>query len=372
MLLWPLLLGAASPEHALESIGKAPFGRAGDQAVDVYTLTNAHGIEVRIMTYGAALVSIKTPDRTGRFQNIILGFDSVEPYVAGVPYFGATVGRYANRIAKGRFTLEGKSYQLPVNDGPNILHGGPRGFDKRIWTAQSQRTSRGQELRLTYVSAAGEEGFPGELTAHAVYRLSDDDTLAIEYSATTTAATPVNLANHAYFNLTGDPQHHTILEHSLRINAARFTPVDATLIPTGELRAVAGTPFDFREPHAVGSRIGANDEQLRFGRGYDHNWVLEPATGGDRMKLAAVLTDPQSGREVEVQTTEPGVQFYSGNFLDGKPVGGGGTVFPYRSALCLETQHFPDSPNHPGFPTTILRPGERYQETTLLTFRVRK
>jgi len=333
--------------------------------VDIYTLTNAAGIEARIMTYGATIVSLKTPDRHGRLQNIVLGFDTLEPYLAGVPYFGATVGRYANRIANGRFTLDGKTYQLPHNDGPNSLHGGLRGFDKRIWTAEQHDTPQGPTLRLTYVSADGEEGYPGRLTAHVTYRLGDDDTLTIAFEATTTAPTPVNLANHAYFNLSGDPSH-TILDHVLTIDADRFTPVSPTLIPTGERRGVAGTPFDFRMPTAIGSRIESGDDQLRIGKGYDHNWILtKPQPGA--MTRAAVLADPVSGRSLEVRTTQPGLQFYSGNFLDGKPAGGG-TVFAHRTGLCLETQHFPDSPNHPDFPPTILRPGETYSETTVLAF----
>ena len=354
----------AAQRHAHYSIGQAEFGRVGETSVEIYTLTNDHGIEARIMTYGAALVSLQTPDRAGNSQNIILGFDSLRPYVAGVPYFGATVGRYANRIAGGRFVLDGKAYQLPQNNGPNSLHGGSRGFDKRVWTARPIETSTGTSLRLTYVSAAGEEGYPGELTAHVTYRL-DDDTLTIEYEATTTAATPVNLANHAYFNLTGDPQR-TILDHILKINADRFTPVNATLIPTGEMRSVADTPFDFRAPHSIGSRINVEDEQLRLGRGYDHNWVLN-SSGTGALKLAAVLIDPTSGRSLEIRTTQPGLQFYSGNFLDGKPAGAG-TVFKYRTGLCLETQHFPDSPNRPSFPSTILRPGQVYSQKTVLRF----
>lgn len=337
--------------------------------MEIYTLTNVRGIEVRIMTYGAAIVSLKTPDRAGRFKNIVLGFDSLDPYLAGVPYFGASVGRYANRIANGRFALDGKSYELARNDAPNSLHGGTKGFDKRVWKAEPIEAPTGQSLRLTYVSAAGEEGYPGELTAHATYRLNDDDTLTIEYEATTTAPTPVNLANHAYFNLTGDPQG-TIVDHVLTINASRFTPVDATLIPTGELRSVVGTPFDFRHAQVVGSRIGDNDEQLRLGHGYDHNWVLDRSADAN-LSLAAILTDPQSGRSVEVRTTQPGLQFYSGNFLDGKPAGGG-TVFRYRTGLCLETQHFPDAPNHPAFASTILRPGQVYAQRTVLAFRTAK
>jgi aldose 1-epimerase len=359
-------LAAVGQEKAHHPIGTAAFGRVGDTNVQIYTLTNVHGIEARIMTYGATLVSLKTPDRAGNLQNIILGFDSLDSYVAGVPYFGATVGRYANRIANGRFVLDGRSYQLPQNNAPNSLHGGNRGFDKRVWKAQAIETPTGPSLHLTYVSAAGEEGYPGELTAHVTYRLENDDTLAIEYEAVTTAPTPVNLANHAYFNLTGDFAR-TILDQVLQINADRFTPVNATLIPTGEMRAVAETPFDFRTPHSIGSRINDNDEQLRLGGGYDHNWVLNSSETGS-LRLAAVLADPKSGRSVEFRTTQPGLQFYSGNFLDGKPAGTG-TVFKYRTGLCLETQHFPDSPNQSSFPSTILRPGQTYSERTALRFR---
>jgi aldose 1-epimerase len=355
----------AAQGHTHHPIGQAEFGRVGETSVQIYTLTNVHGIEARIMTYGAALVSLKTPDRAGNLQNILLGFDSLGPYVAGVPYFGATVGRYANRIAGGRFALDGKSYQLPQNNGQNSLHGGSRGFDKRVWTAHPMETRAGASLRLTYVSADGEEGYPGELTAHVTYRLDDHDTLTIEYEASTTAATPINLANHAYFNLTGDPER-TILDHILQINADRFTPVDTTLIPTGEIRAVADTPFDFRAPRSIGSRISIKDEQLRLGGGYDHNWVLDSGRTG-ALKLAAVLIDPSSGRSLQIHTTQPGLQFYSGNFLDGKPAGAG-TVFKYRTGLCLETQHFPDSPNQPSFPSTMLRPGQVYWQKTVLRF----
>ncbi len=364
-----VLVTAAAAAPSGHGIIKSSFGQAGGQAVDIYTLTNAHGIEARIMTYGATLVSLKTPDRAGRLANIILGFDTIDPYVAGVPYFGATVGRYANRIAGGRFTLDGKTYQLAANDGPNSLHGGVKGFDKRVWKAQLLNSARGNALRLTYVSADSEEGYPGQLTAHVTYRLGEDDTLSIAFDATATAPTPVNLANHAYFNLSGDPGR-PILDQVLTIDADRFTPVDATLIPTGELRAVAGTPFDFRTPHIIGNRIAAEDEQLGRGHGYDHNWVLNKPRAG-AMTRAAVLRDPASGREIELRTTQPGLQFYSGNFLDGKPAGGG-TVFAHRTGLCLETQHFPDSPNHPAFPATILRPGQTYSETTLLAFRTIK
>jgi aldose 1-epimerase len=343
------------------------FGHAGEDVVWIYTLKNVHGIEARIMTYGATIVSLKTPDGNGHLQNIVLGFDTLAPYTAGVPYYGATVGRYANRIARASFTLDGTSYSLNANDGPNSLHGGSRGFDKRVWKADAN-TSR-NSLKLTYVSAAGEEGFPGQLTAHVTYRLREDDSLSIEYEATTTAATPLNLANHSYFNLSGDPAR-SILEHRLTINAAKFTPVDATLIPTGELRAVAGTAFDFRSEAVIGSRIDTDDAQLNLGHGYDHNWVLNAAPG-KALRFAARLTDPASGRVLEVRTTQPGLQFYSGNFMNGKPAGEG-SVYNYRTGLCLETQHFPDSPNAPAFPNTILRPGETYAQKTLLHFRTLK
>jgi len=360
----------ANPVSAGPAIEQSSFGRAAGKPVDIYTLRNVHGIEVRIMTYGAAIVSLKTPDRSGKLANIVLGFDTLEPYLAGVPYFGATVGRYANRIAKGRFSLDGKSFQLPQNDGPNSLHGGTRGFDKRVWQVQPQAgDARGWSLRLMYVSRAGEEGYPGQLTVHVTYRLESDDSLVIEYEATTTAPTPVNLANHAYYNLTGDFSH-TILDHLVTIDADRYTPVDSTLIPTGELRQVSGTAFDFRNPQSIGKHINDDDEQLRLGRGYDHNWVLNKP-GSDALALAAVLTDPQSGRSLEVRTTQPGLQFYSGNFLDGKPAGNG-TVFNYRTGLCLETQHFPDSPNQASFPSTILQPGHIYSQKTVLSFRVVK
>jgi len=354
------------------SVSAAPmqasvFGHAGEDVVRIYTLSNVHGIEARIMTYGASVVSLKTPDRNGHLQNIVLGFDTLDPYLAGVPYYGATVGRYANRIAQARFILDGTTYSLNANDGPNSLHGGSRGFDKRVWKADADASRN--RLKLTYVSAAGEDGFPGQLTAHVTYRLREDDTFSIEYEATTTAPTSVNLANHSYFNLSGNPAH-SIVGHTLTINADQFTPVDATLIPTGELRAVAGTPFDFRIEAAIGSRINTDDAQLNIGHGYDHNWVLN-AAHGKALRFAARLTDPASGRVLEVLTTQPGLQFYSGNFMDGKPAGQG-SVYNYRTGLCLETQHFPDSPNEPSFPNTILRPGETYAQKTVLHFRTLK
>ncbi|HEY2678825.1 MAG TPA: aldose epimerase family protein [Steroidobacteraceae bacterium] len=362
LALTACVLGAAS---ARSDTAAEAFGRVGDEAVQIYTLNNIHGIEARIMTYGATIVSLRTPDRDGRLQNIVLGFDNVEAYAAGVPYYGATVGRYANRIAHGRFIIDGKNYQLSLNNGPNSLHGGTRGFDKRIWQAEAAGATS-HHLVLSYVSEAGEEGYPGTLTAHVSYDLDDNDTLRIEYAATTTSPTVVNLANHAYFNLSGDPGR-SILDHTLVLNAERFTPVDATLIPTGELRSVAGTPFDFRRATPIGNRIEADDTQLKLGHGYDHNWVLDNARGRAKLILAAVLTDPGSGRVLEIRTTQPGVQFYSGNFMNGKPPGQG-SGYRYRTGLCLETQHFPDSPNQAAFPNTILRPGETYVEKTAWHF----
>ncbi len=351
-------------------VQEAPFGQtASGKAVQVYTLTNEHGIQARIMTYGGTLVSLKTPDRNGKLADIVLGFDSVKPYVEGVPYYGALIGRYANRIANGRFTLDGKTYQLPKNDGPNSLHGGDKGFDKRLWTAKPFETKEGPGLRLTYVSADGEEGYPGKLTTHVTYQLRNDNSLSIEYEATTTKPTPINLTNHSYFNLSGNPQN-TILNDVLLINADKFTPINATMIPTGELQPVAGTPFDFRKPTVIGARINDNNEQLHYAHGYDDNWVLVKPHP-DAMTTAAVLTDPGSGRVLEVKTTEPGIQFYTGNFQDGKPAGKG-TVYNYRTGLTLETQHFPDSPNQPSFPSTILRPGQTFKSHTVFIFRTTK
>jgi aldose 1-epimerase len=363
------ILPADAATQTTRTPSRSPWGKTSDGPVEIFTLTNAHGVEARITSYGATLVSLKAPDRQGHLQNIVLGFDNVESYVANTPHYGGTIGRYANRIAKARFTLDGQTYQLEANNGPNTLHGGKRGFDKRLWRAEILPASAGNGVRFTYVSPAGEEGFPGTLTTHTVYRLDDEDNLEIEYTATATAPTPVNLTNHAYFNLTGDPAV-TLLDHVLTLHAERFTPVDETLIPTGELRAVAGTPLDFRTPHRVGDRIDAQDEQLRRGGGYDHNFVLNKPSGSTA--LAAVVTDPKSGRSLEVRTTQPGVQFYTGNSMDGKPLASGGSVYARRTALCLETQHFPDSPNQPSFPSTILRPGQTYSEKTIFSLRVVK
>jgi aldose 1-epimerase len=347
------------------TVAKAPFGQTPEgEAVELYTLTGPDGLEARIASFGATLVSLKAPDRAGRLANIVLGFDSLAPYLAGVPYFGAVVGRYGNRLANARFTLDGKTYPLAANNGPNNLHGGLRGFDKRVWSAQAIVESGGAAVKFTYVSADGEEGFPGELTAQVTYSLRPG-ALAISYEATTTGPTVVNLTNHAYFNLSGDLTA-PILDHRVMIAADRFTPVDANQIPIGEIRAVKDTPFDFTTATAIGTRIDQDDEQLGYGRGYDHNWVLN--AGGGAVATAAIVEDPASGRVLEVQTSEPGVQFYTGNFLDGRPAGEG-TVYAHRTGFCLETQHFPDSPNQPGFPSTVLRPGETYRSQTVLVFR---
>jgi aldose 1-epimerase len=347
------------------SITKEPFGSMPDGTpVHLYTLTSSGGLEARIADYGGTVVSILAPDREGRLGEVVLGLDTLEDYVDRSPFFGCITGRYANRIAKARFSLSGTEYRLAQNDGKNHLHGGVRGFDKVVWQARESGGGGGPGLELTYVSEDGEEGYPGNLTVDVTYTLTSDDELRIDYRATTDKDTVVNLTNHTYFNL-ADGGASDALAHELVIDADRFTPVDDTLIPTGELRSVEGTPLDFRRQMAVGARIGQDDEQLRFGHGYDHNWVLN--SGGGGLALAARLVDPISGRALEVLTTEPGIQFYSGNFLDNIK-GRGGTVYGKRHGLCLETQHFPDSPNKPQFPSTVLRPGEAYETTTIYRF----
>jgi aldose 1-epimerase len=342
----------------------ALFGSLPDGTeVGLFTLTNARGVEVRAIAYGAILVSIRTPDRRGQLDDIVLGCDDLDGYLTRSRYFGAVVGRYGNRIAKGRFTLDGKSYQLATNNPPNHLHGGNRGFDKVVWRAQEFARDGHNAVTFKYTSPDGEEGYPGTLNASVTYSLTARNELVVEYEATTDAPTPINLTNHSYFNLAGEGRG-DILQHRLTIDADRFTPVDDTMIPTGQLAAVEGTPFDFRRETPVGARIDADDEQIRRGTGYDHNFVLN---GGPSLRRAARVVDPASGRTLEVATTEPGVQFYAGNHLAGQ-IGKGGHAYNRRSALCLETQHFPDSPNHPAFPSTILRPGTTYRSTTVFTF----
>jgi len=342
-----------------------PFGETSDgQQVRLYTLRNVNGLSAEIMTYGAIVVTLKTPDRKGKMDDIVLGYDNLADYVKNSPYFGAIVGRYGNRIGQGKFTLDGVEYKLAVNNGENHLHGGLKGFDKVVWSDEPVWKANAVGVKLSYVSKDGEEGYPGNLNATVTYLLTNANELRIEYQATTDKATPVNLTHHGYFNLTGAQR--DILDHALALNADKFTPVDKGLIPTGELVAVKGTPMDFTRPTPIGARIGNEFEQLKFGGGYDHNWVLNK--GGRGMITAARLYEPTTGRLMEVRTTEPGIQFYSGNFLDGTITGKGVVVYKHRWGLCLETQHYPDSPNKPNFPSTILRPGEKYETTTIYRF----
>ena len=356
------------------NVTQKPFGRMPDGTnVTLYTLTNASGAQVQITNYGGAVVAVKVPDRKGKLDDVVLGFDNLAGYLQeGNPYFGSLIGRYGNRIAKGKFSLNGANYTLAVNNAPNSLHGGKKGFDKAVWTASSVASSADGAvgLELSYQSRDGEEGYPGSLYVKVAYTLTSDNALKIDYTATTDKATVLNLTNHSYLNLngagTGD-----VLDHVVQINADRITPVDVNLIPTGELKSVAGTPFDFRMPTAIGARIDRDDEQIKFGGGYDHNLVLN-GTAGAAPRLAARVVAPKTGRVLEVLTTEPGVQFYTGNFLDGTLKGKGGKVYKKRYAFCLETQHFPDSPNHPEFPTTTLNPGETYKQTTIYRFSVEK
>ncbi len=352
-----------------QTVMQAPFGTTNDgEAVEVYTLTNANGIEVRAITYGGIIISLRVPDKDGQFGDIVLGYDTLEGYLTNnSPYLGALIGRYGNRIGKGTFTLNEQTYPLAVNNGPNHLHGGLKGFDKVVWQAESFEDEQGIGVVFTYTSPDGEEGYPGTLSVRVTYTLTDQDALIVAYHATTDKATPVNLTQHTYFNL-ACPGTSDILGHQLTLHADRFTPVDETMIPTGELRNVAGTPFDFRQPTAIGARIDQQEEQLTRAGGYDHNFVLNPGT--DSLALAARVYEPTTGRVLEVSTTEPGVQFYTGNFLDGSITGKGGHVYEHRYGFCLETQHFPDSPNQPNFPTTILQPGSAYRSRTVFTFAV--
>lgn len=358
---------AAAPAkgETIMPVKHEPFGRLPDgTAIDIYTLTNAHGLEARIMTYGAILVSLRLPDRNGRFADAVLGFDDLAGYLGAHPYFGAIIGRYANRIAKGRFILNGVTYALAQNNNGNSLHGGSRGFDKVVWKAEPVRQTGAAAVKLTYLSKDMEEGYPGNLAVTVVYALTDADELRISYEATTDKATPVNLTNHTYWNLGGQGQG-DILGHELELEADALTAVDspANLIPTGRILSVKGTPFDFTSPHAIGERIA------RVEGGYDHNFVLR--SGGGKMSLAARVHEPVSGRVLEISTDQPGLQLYSGNFLDGTVKGKGGVAYQKHSGLCLETQHFPDSPNQPNFPSTILEPGKKYATVTVHKFSVR-
>jgi aldose 1-epimerase len=362
------LIASLTAAEAKTKVFSQPWGKMPDGTpVDIYTLTDGP-YEARISTYGGIVVSLKVPDRNGQFADVVLGFDDLDGYVnnnndpKGGAFIGAIIGRYGNRIAHGSFTLDGHKYSLPKNNGDNTLHGGPHAFNNVVWKAKA--IPNGVELH--YLSKDGDAGFPGNLSTTVRYTLKKGD-LRIEYTATTDKDTVVNLTNHSYFNLSGKEN---ILDHVLTLHASRFTPVDANMIPTGELRPVENTPFDFRKPTAVGARIDANDEQLHLGRGYDHNWVLDNKTG--ELAEAGEVYDPNSGRVLKVLTDQPGVQVYSGNFLDGSIKGKGGKPYLQHGAICLETQHFPDSPNHPDFPSTELKPGERYHTVTVYSFSARQ
>ncbi|HYB60273.1 MAG TPA: aldose epimerase family protein [Methylomirabilota bacterium] len=331
--------------------------------IRLYTLTNAKGSVAKIITYGATLTELWIPDAAGRKRDIVLGFDTLEGYLGNQPYFGAIVGRYGNRIAKGRFTLDGKQYSLATNNGPNALHGGIKGFDKVVWQGQAVEGAHGAGVKLTYHSADGEEGYPGNLDLSVTYTLTDDDELKLDYTATTDKATVLNVTNHSYFNLAGAGEG-TILDEILYLNADKYTPTDPTLIPTGEIAPVAGTPFDFLKPTAIGARLGA--DALKAVGGYDINYVLNGQSG--TLRLAARVKDPKSGREMEVWTTQPGVQLYIAIGLNGSIIGKHGAAYPKYGAFCLETQHYPDSPNRPNFPSTVLRPGQVYSEETIYKF----
>jgi len=341
--------------------------------IRLYTLKNHSGTEVKITNYGATITSIKIPDKRGARGDVVLGYNCAEDYMNAVdkPYFGAIVGRYGNRIAKGQFTLDGKTYRLATNNGPNHLHGGVIGFDKVVWKATPIAGKGFSGLQLAYLAKDGEEGYPGNLNVQVTYKLTPDNELIIEYEATSDKATPINLTNHTYFNLAGEGKG-TILDHQLRLNADYYTPVDKTLIPTGEITPVIGTPFDFATAKAIGRDIHQSHEQLRFGLGYDHNFVLNKGNQFGQLTLAATVFEPTTGRFMEVFTEEPGVQFYCGNFLDGRLVGKSGRAYVHRGGFCLETQHYPDSPNQPGFPSVILRPGEIYKTRTIYRFSIKE
>jgi aldose 1-epimerase len=350
-------------------VAKTDVGTTADgRPVERYTIRNGKGAEMTVLTYGGIIQSLKVPDRTGALDDVVLGFDTVAEYEKSSPYFGAIIGRVGNRIANGTFTLDGQTFTLAKNNGANHLHGGIKGWDKAVWQAEPFQDGRGPGVLLTHTSVDGDEGYPGKVTAHVRYTLSAANELIVEYHATTDAPTIINLTQHSYFNLAG-ARAADILGHELTINADRFTPVDDGLIPTGELMPVDGTPFDFRTATPIGARIGSTDTQMTRGRGYDHNYVLTRT--GDGLQLAASVYEPLTGRTLEVRTTEPGMQLYTGNFMDGSFTGKGGRAYPHRSGFCLETQHFPDSPNQPTFPSVVLRKGQDYKSETVFTFGVR-
>jgi aldose 1-epimerase len=354
----------------MAGITQETFGKISEtENADIFTLKNTAGMTVRITNYGGTIVSWTAPDKDGNYEDITLGCDSLSGYQKGVPYFGALVGRYGNRIANGKFVLDGKTYNLPINNGKNALHGGLKGFDKVLWKAL---TVDGEEpqLVLNYTSKDGEEGYPGNLSVEVIYTLTKDNSLKIDYKASTDKATVINLTNHAYFNLAGAKSITPVLDHEVTLNADKFLPVDETLIPTGELKPVAGTPFDFRKAKKIGLQIDeTTDVQIKYGGGYDHCWIL--ADSSKILQLAATVHEPKTGRVMEVFTTEPAFQFYTGNFLDGSNIGKGNVAYPKRTGFCLETQHYPDSPNQPKFPSTVLRPNETYQTSTVYKFSVK-
>jgi len=361
--------GCASPSSSgtSGSITKAPFGTLPDGTlVDLYTLRNAKGCVARISNYGGIVTSLDVPDRNGKMGDVVLGYDNLAGYLKSTPYFGCLVGRYGNRIAKGKFTLNGQTYTLAINNGPNSLHGGIKGFDKVVWKAVMLASPLGPALELRYVSKDGEEGFPGNLSVTAVYTLTDDNALRLDYTATTDKDTILNLTQHSYFNLRGYGDN---LSHVVQINADKFVPVDSTLIPTGELRPVEGTPMDFRKPTTIGARVNADDEQIKLGNGYDHCFVINKSPG--ELALQATVYEPETGRVLEVWSTEPGVQFYGGNFLDGTITGKGGWTYQRRNGFCFEPEHFPDSPNQPNFPSVVLKPGQTFRSTIIYKFSVR-
>jgi aldose 1-epimerase len=361
-----LLSFALHKPKQMSGITKQHWGAldSGEQ-IDLYTLRNSNGMEAAVTNWGGRLVTLKVPDRHGKFDDVVLGFDNLDAYVQKNPFFGALVGRYANRIANAQFALDGMVYKLPKNNGPNAIHGGLKGFDKVEWSAREISREGAPALELKYLSKDEEEGYPGNLTVTTIYTLTKDNELKLDYEAVTDKDTVLNLTNHSYFDLAGHAAGN-ILEHRVMINADRFTPVNSNLIPTGELRSLEGTPLDFRKPVAIGARIDQKDEQLQYGAGYDHNYVLNRS--GDGPSLAVRVEEPKSGRVMEVFTTQPGVQFYTANHLEGKIKGKGGAIYGFRSAFCLETQHFPDSPNQPDFPTSELKPGQRYKERTIFKF----
>jgi aldose 1-epimerase len=344
-----------------------PFGTANGQPVERYTLSNAAGMRVRILTYGGIVQSIEIPDASGQTANVVLGFPTLEGYLTPNPYFGAIVGRVANRIAQGRFTLDAVTYDLPVNDGPNSLHGGPQGFHKQVWVARGEQQGERARVILRHVSPDGDQGYPGTFAVIVAYTLGRTNELHLDYRATTDRPTVVNLTNHAYFNLAGEGASN-VEDHVLTLHASSYTPIDATLVPTGEIAPVAGTPLDFMKPARIGDRIRNGFDQLRFARGYDLNYVIDRPGQDQSLVLAAQVMHPANGRVLEVHTTEPGVQFYSGNFLDGSLRGASGRTYRQTDGFTLETQHYPDSPNHPGFPSIALRPGEKYSSTTVFRF----